>query len=184
MLLLSLMWACSGGKNSIETDCADSVDNDSDGFTDCEDADCSATCLSNLDTDDTSDTDDTDDDKPEDTGDKPEDTSDPDSGEEVVVDCSEESNSNQITGSYNGVDYNFSSAIWDYSPDEVAMLMSSNPSEDLNGLCSLVFEGGFEKQAHLSLRTFNITEFPITVQLEEPQGGDQNYVALVDEDIS
>ena len=78
MLLLSFVFACSGGKNSGETNCSDSIDDDSDGFIDCEDADCSATCLGQNDTDTDSDTDD----KPDD--DKPDDTdTDTDSGSEI-----------------------------------------------------------------------------------------------------
>jgi len=69
-------------------------------FTDCEDTDCSATCLDDSDTNDT------------DTDDKPEDTSDPDSGESDVIECSEATISNEITGSYNGNDYVFNAAVW------------------------------------------------------------------------
>jgi hypothetical protein len=59
VFLFSLLLACSG-KNVRETDCGDSVDNDSDGVTDCEDEDCSSSCLTGEpDTDTDTDTEDT-----------------------------------------------------------------------------------------------------------------------------
>jgi len=60
------------------------------------------------------------------------------------------------------------------------MFMASSTSEDLNALCNLMLDGDFGAPAKLFLRTFNVEEFPMIIEFEEPQGGDQNHAAIAD----
>ena len=51
-LFSTLLVACSNGKIETEIECTDGLDNDSDGLSDCDDSDCSASCTdSDMDTD-------------------------------------------------------------------------------------------------------------------------------------
>ena len=169
MIILTFLFACSGGKNDVEANCTDGVDDDNDGLVDCADWDCSAACLGNFDE--------------EDTGDKEEEKEDEDSGETdepLVVECSNESYQNSITGDYGGTSYEFNAVMWDGLDGEVVLYMVSDDSGDVNKPCDDTVQGTLATSS-LFVRTFGIDGFPTDIQFEEPQGADENYAVLVDE---
>lgn len=171
MIFLTLMFACSGGKSDVEMECSDGIDDDNDGLIDCEDWDCSSACIGDYE-EDTSDTGDKEEeDKEEDTGDTP---------EPFIVECSDATYQNAVTGNYGGNEYSFNAVMWDGYPGEVVMYMVSDTSGDANLPCNDAMEGKFAESS-LFIRTFGVDSMPMQLDFVEPQGGEENYAALVDD---
>ena len=174
MMFFTLFFACSGGKSDVETDCSDGIDDDNDGLIDCADWDCSSACIGEYEEDDDDD---------DDTGEKEEDKED-DTGEDtetpLVVECSDDSYENTITGTYGNNEYTFNAVMWDGLDGEVVLYMVSDDSGDANKPCENTAQGTLAT-ASLSVRTFGLESFPTDISFEEPQGADENYAVLVDD---
>ena len=170
-LVLFILFSCTNDKTeTIESLCNDGVDNDNDGLLDCDDWDCFNACIET-------------DTNTEDTAEKPEDTGD--GNETYLLECKETSIQNQISGSYNGVDYVFNAVIWDSEPTEVTLLMVNYEGTEPNQPCQQLLDGNFPVTS-LSLRMYDIVEQgntpnPVTYEFVEPTGDRTNYAAFVDD---